>query len=164
MKTLLLLRHAKSSWSDPSLRDFYRPLNKRGLKAAPLIGRFMRKRKIRPDLILSSPANRARQTAELVIEAAELETEPRFDENIYEASAVQLLEVVSEVEEDADEVMLVGHNPGLEDLLLALTGETRRMPTAALARISLDIERWREVRETGGQLEWLVKPKELSDL
>ena len=65
-------------------------------------------------------------------------------------------------EEDADEVMLVGHNPGLEDLLLAMTGETRRMPTAALACIALDIERWSEVRETGGQLEWLVKPKELA--
>ncbi len=164
MKTLLLLRHAKSSWSDPALRDFYRPLNKRGLKAAPLIGRFMRKRKLRPDLILSSPANRARQTTELVVEAAGLETEPRFDESLYEASAVQLLEVVSQVGDDAGEVMLVGHNPGLEDLLVSLTGEARRMPTAALARISLDIERWSEVRETGGQLEWLVKPKELVDL
>ncbi len=164
MKTLLLLRHAKSSWSDPALRDFYRPLNKRGLKAAPLIGRFMRKRKLRPDLILSSPANRARQTTELVVEAAGLETEPRFNESLYEASAVQLLEIVSQVGDDAGEVMLVGHNPGLEDLLVSLTGEARRMPTAALARISLDIERWSEVRETGGQLEWLVKPKELVDL
>ena len=76
---------------------------------------------------------------------------------------MQLLEVVSQIEDAAEDVMLVGHNPGLEDLLLALTGEVRRMPTAALARVALDIERWRDAQETGGQLEWLVKPKELAD-
>ena len=163
MRTLLLLRHAKSSWDDSSLRDFDRPLNKRGLKAAPLIGRFMLKRKIRPGLVISSPAKRAKKTAALVIKSAQLETKPRLDERIYEASAMQLLEVVSQIEDAAEEVMLVGHNPGLEELLLALTGEVRRMPTAALARVALDIERWRDAQETGGQLEWLVKPKELAD-
>lgn len=163
MKTLLLLRHAKSSWDDPALRDFDRPLNKRGLKAASLIGRFMLKRKIRPGLVISSPAKRARKTAALVIESAQLETKPRLDEHIYEASGLQLLEVVSRIEDAVDDVMLVGHNPGLEELLLALTGEVRRMPTAALARVALDIERWRAAQETAGQLEWLVKPKELAD-
>jgi phosphohistidine phosphatase len=163
MRTLLLLRHAKSSWDDPSLRDFDRPLNKRGLKAAPLIGRFMLKRDVRPGLVISSPAKRAKKTARLVAESAQLPSKPRFDERIYEASAVQLLEVVSEIEDQAEEVMLVGHNPGLEELLLALTGEVRRMPTAALARIKLDIEKWRDAPEAGGQLEWLVTPKELAD-
>lgn len=163
MKTLLLLRHAKSSWDDPSLRDFDRPLNKRGVKAASMIGEFMLKRKMRPGLVISSPAKRARKTAALVIESAQLETKPRLDERIYEASGLQLLEVVSRIEDAADDCMLVGHNPGLEELLLALTGEVRRMPTAALARVALDIERWRDAQETGGQLEWLVKPKELAN-
>lgn len=163
MRTLLLLRHAKSSWDDPSLRDFDRPLNNRGLKSASLIGRFMLKRKIRPGLVISSPAKRARKTAALVIKSAQLESKPRLDERIYEASAIQLLEVISQIETSAEEVLLVGHNPGMEDLLLTLTGEVRRMPTAALARVALDIERWSDARETGGQLEWLVKPKELTD-
>src|SRR5215210_125891 len=120
MKTLLLLRHAKSSWSDPMLRDFDRPLNERGLKAAPLVGRFMRKRKIQPGLVLGSPAERARQTAALVAEAAQLTAAQRFDERIYEASAIRLLEIISQIEETVDEAMLVGHNPGLEELLMVL--------------------------------------------
>ncbi|HVS20274.1 MAG TPA: histidine phosphatase family protein, partial [Pyrinomonadaceae bacterium] len=87
MKTLVLLRHAKSSWKDGSVKDFDRPLNQRGLKTAPLVGRLMRKRKLKPDLVLSSPAERARQTARLVIEAARLNVELRHDERIYEAGA-----------------------------------------------------------------------------
>ena len=161
MKTLLLLRHAKSSWNNPALKDFDRPLNERGLKAAPLMGRFMRKRQLQPGLVLSSPAERARQTAALVSEAARLTTEPRFDEGIYEASALALLEIISQIENGVDQALLVGHNPGMEELLMILTGETRRMPTAALACISLDIGKWGEVREATGHLEWLVKPKEL---
>jgi phosphohistidine phosphatase len=162
MKTLLLLRHAKSSWNDPALRDFDRPLNERGLKAAPLIGRFMRKRKLQPGLVMCSPAERARQTAALVLEAAQLTTTPRFDEHIYEASATGLLEIIKQFEDAVDQAMIVGHNPGMEELLMILTGDARRMPTAALARIELEAEKWSEVREPSGHLEWLVKPKELA--
>ena len=162
MKTLLLLRHAKSSWNDPTLRDFDRPLNERGLRAAPLIGSLLRERQLQPGLILSSPAERARQTTALVSEAAHLKVKPRFDERIYEASALALLEVVSQIEDRIDQAMLVGHNPGMEELLMTLTGEARRMPTAALAHIRLDVEKWSEVREGVGHLEWLVKPKELA--
>jgi phosphohistidine phosphatase len=163
MKRLLLLRHAKSSWGDPALADFERPLNERGLRAAPLVGRFMREQKLRPDLVLSSPAERARETARLVAEAAGLAAPLRFDERIYEATAARLLEVVSQAEEGAQELLLVGHNPGLEDLLALLTGEARRMPTAALARILLNVEKWSKVREGSGRLEWHVKPKELEE-
>jgi phosphohistidine phosphatase len=162
MKTLLLLRHAKSSWKDAGLRDFDRPLNKRGLKAARLIGRFIRRQKMKPALVLSSPAERARQTAALVLEASKLSVELRYDERIYEASVRVLLEVVSQIEEAADIVLLVGHNPGMEALLESLTGEVRRMPTAALACIHLDLDKWSKVRERAGRCEWLVKPKELS--
>jgi phosphohistidine phosphatase len=161
MKTLLLLRHAKSSWDSPALRDFERPLNERGLKAAPLMGRFLLKRKIRPGLVLSSPAERARQTAALLMEAARLGCPLRFDERIYEATAARLVEVVSQVEEEFETVLVVGHNPGMEELIERLTGEVRRMPTAALARITLDIEKWGKLREGAGRLEELIKPKEM---
>src|SRR5947209_17764709 len=102
MKTILLLRHAKSSWKDATMSDFERPLNGRGLKAAPLIGRFLRRKKIRPDLILSSPAERARQTTALVMEAAQFSAELRYDERIYEASAARLLEIIYQIEESAN--------------------------------------------------------------
>lgn len=161
MKTLLLLRHAKSSRKDDGVRDFDRPLNQRGLKTAPSIGRLIRKRKLQPDLVLSSPAERARQTTQLVIEAAGLKTELRYDERIYEASVARLLGVVSQLDDEAGMVILVGHNPGLEELLEMLTGEAHNLPTAALACIELNIEKWNKVRAGGGQLHWLVKPKEL---
>jgi phosphohistidine phosphatase len=161
MKTLLLLRHAKSSWKDTSLGDFDRPLNGRGLKAAPQMGKFLRKQKVQPDLVLSSPAERARQTTALVMEAAKLAAPLRYDERIYEASTKQLLEVVSQIEESAEVVLLVGHNPGLEQLLEHLTGEQEALATATLAQISLDVEKWSKVREHCGSLERLVKPKEL---
>jgi phosphohistidine phosphatase len=161
MKTLLLLRHAKSSWKDSDARDFDRPLNQRGLKAAPAIGRLIKKRKLQPDLVLSSPAERARQTTQLVIEASGLKTELRYDERIYEASVARLLEVVSELDDEAGFVMLVGHNPGFEELLEILTGEAHNLPTAALACLELNIEKWNKVRADAGRLEWLVKPKKL---
>jgi phosphohistidine phosphatase len=163
MKTLLLLRHAKSSWKEPGLTDFERPLNGRGLKAAPLMGRFLRRKNLHPELILSSPAKRASQTARLIIEAMKLDAEPGFDEHIYEASVHDLLEVISQIEDGAHAVLLVGHNPGLEELLEFLTGEARQMPTAALAHITLNIDKWSETRGRAGHLEWLVKPKELTE-
>ena len=163
MKTLYLMRHAKSSWKEPELSDFDRPLNGRGREDAPLVGRYIRKKKIRPELLLCSTAERARQTAALVSQSAGLATETRYDERIYEADAARLLEVVSQIEEAAGIVLLVGHNPGLELLLESLTGETHRMPTAALACVALDVEKWGKVRERAGRLEWLLGPKELGD-
>lgn len=163
MKTLYLLRHAKSDWKDPELQDFDRPLNNRGREAAPLIGRYVRKRKLRVDLLLSSPATRARQTAALVKEAAKLSTELLYDERIYEATAATLLEVVTQTAETADTLLLVGHNPGLEELLTLLTGETRSMRTASLACVAFDLEKWSKVRERTGRLEWLVRPNDLAD-
>jgi phosphohistidine phosphatase len=162
MKKLLLLRHAKSSWADATLTDFERPLNERGKLAAPLVGKFMRERRITPDLIICSPAKRTRETIALVLKAARIEPRLRYDERIYEASLARLLEVVSEIEGDKQEVMLVGHNPGFENLLEHLTGATKRMPTAALALIALDADRWDKAARPGGRLEWLVKAKELA--
>jgi phosphohistidine phosphatase len=163
MKALYLLRHAKSSWKDAGLQDFERPLNNRGREAAPLVGQFIRKGKLRVDVLLSSPATRARQTAALVKASAGLSAELLYDERIYEADAARLLEVIRQAAESADALMLVGHNPGMEELIELLTGEGQEMPTAALACISLDVEKWSKVRAGAGHLEWLVRPKELAE-
>ncbi len=164
MKTLFLLRHAKSSWDDAGQPDFARPLNERGQKAAPLMGRFMREKHLQPDLALSSPATRARETIMLLVKAAHLLCEVRYDERLYAAGPARLLEIVMQLEESAGAVMLVGHNPGMTELVLHLTGEQQHMPTASLACIKLDIEKWNKTREGSGHLEWLVRPKEISEL
>jgi phosphohistidine phosphatase len=164
MKTLYLLRHAKSSWGEPGLRDFDRPLNERGREAAALVGRHVVEKKMRPDLLLVSPATRARQTAVLVAESAGLPPGLLFyDERIYEADAARLLTVVSSVRASARAVMLVGHNPGMEELLRLLSGEARHMPTAALACVTLDVGKWDKARAGAGRLEWFIRPKELGE-
>ncbi|MCA1564573.1 MAG: histidine phosphatase family protein [Acidobacteria bacterium] len=146
MKTLLLLRHARPTQSSPTGRDFGRPLADEGRADALLVGQFLRRRKLTPDTIVCSPAARARETADLVIEAAQLDAPLLFHESIYEASTEQLIEVVSEVEDSADVVLMVGHNPGLQSLLERLTGEGAAMTPATLARIDLDIDAWNELR------------------
>src|SRR5258705_13969781 len=113
MKTLFILRHAKSSWKDKDQRDFDRPLNERGKKAAETIGRYIRKEGISPELILSSTAVRARQTTDIVVRTTKLQSELRYDERIYEASPSRLVEVISQIDEKLNSVLIVGHNPGM---------------------------------------------------
>jgi phosphohistidine phosphatase len=161
MKSLLLLRHAKSSWKDVSLNDFDRPLNDRGRKAAQLIGKELADRRPPIDLIVSSPAIRARQTVERVVRAGMLTAEVRFDQRIYEASAVRLLEVVSQFDDEKKCILLVGHNPGLEDLLTLLTNNIQHMPTGGLAVLSLNFKKWEKIVSGKVELRDFVKPKEL---
>jgi phosphohistidine phosphatase len=161
MKTLITLRHAKSSHEDESLEDIDRALNERGIGDAKLMGGVIRKRKIQPDLIVASPAERVRQTADLALKAARLNVELTFDKRIYEASARGLLKVLMDLNDTSNTVMLIGHNPGLEDLLERLTGEAIILPTAALAGVELNVERWTEVRTGAGKLTFRVTPKEL---
>jgi phosphohistidine phosphatase len=160
MKTLYVLRHAKSSWNTPGQADFDRPLNERGKRDAPAMGALMKEKGFEPDLILSSPAQRAKETARLVKEAAGFTAEIKFEPGIYEASLADLLKIISEVEAVSEKVLLVGHNPGLEHLLMSLTGEMNSMPTAALAEIELAVEQWSEIIK-GGKLKNLFKPKEI---
>lgn len=162
MKTLYLLRHAKSSWNDSSLRDFDRPLNDRGRSDAPLIGNHLASEKLSDPLLICSPALRTRETAELVLSNANLHVEPRFDDRIYEASLRDLLQVVSEIDDEKQTSILIGHNPGFEELLAFLTGETRPMPTCALAKIVFDVVSWIDLKANDGTLESFVTPKELS--
>lgn len=161
MKTLLLLRHAKSSWKDQSIADFERPLNDRGRKAAELVGGFIAKQDVTIDLIISSPAVRARQTIELVLRAARRSTELRFDQRVYEASPARLLEITSQIEDDRKSVLLVGHNPGMEELLTLLVGVEMHMPTASLAKVVLSSKKWDKILAEKGVLESFVRAREL---
>lgn len=161
MKTLFLLRHAKSSWDNASLSDFERTLNARGREAAPRMGRYARELGITPDLVICSPAERAKETCELFSNAAGFDLAPRYDRRIYEASVSRLVDIISEVEDEVGTLLLIGHNPAFEELLERLTGERERMQTAALARLSLDVKSWKEIREGAGRLESVVRPKEL---
>lgn len=161
MKTLFLLRHAKSSWRDAGLTDFDRPLNNRGVRSAELIGTLLARRHRHPNLILSSPAVRARETAEIVIERAGFAAAVRYVDRLYLASVATLLETILQIEDGQTTVMLVGHNPGMEELLFFLTGAMNGMTTAALAMIRFEIDHWNEIEEGSGQLEWFINPKGL---
>jgi phosphohistidine phosphatase len=164
MKILLLLRHAKSSWKDGNLKDFDRPLNGRGRKAAQAIGRYIGKQGLVPDLVLSSPAVRARETTSIVSATARLPTELRYDERIYEADPQRLIEVISQIEEKVGSVLLVGHNPGIEDLLGLIVGSSQHMPTGAFAKIRLGgVDRWSEVAEAKATLELMIKPRDITE-
>jgi phosphohistidine phosphatase len=163
MKTLLLLRHAKSDWNDSSLKDFDRPLATRGERDAPRIGKALRKRGQLPDLIISSPAARAKATIEAVAKAAKLDLEIRFDEAVYGASSAELIKLVLGLRDKSSCAMLVGHNPGFEDLVGRLSGSHERMPTAALACIEFKVDRWDDVNDGEGKLVWLLTPKNLQE-
>jgi phosphohistidine phosphatase len=160
MKTLFVLRHAKSSWDNPDWSDFERPLNSRGLDAARFIGSLIFQRNLAPEIIVSSPAKRAKQTAVLVKEVAEISKPVKFDERIYEASPHNLFNLIREFDDKFESVLLVGHNPGFENLVRMLTGESVSMPTAALAKINLDIANWHELDSVANELEFLIRPKE----
>ena len=163
MRTLYLLRHAKSSWKDLSLPDFDRPLKDRGRKAAKRIGKYLAAENLNGALVVCSTAVRTRETAEIVLKQAHLPVDVRFEERIYEASLRTLVHLVSEIPDEKQIVIMIGHNPGFEELLAYLTGEGRRMPTAALAKIKFDVESWKDIKEDQGALDWFVTPKELDD-
>ncbi len=162
MKTLLVLRHAKSSWNDPTLDDHERPLNKRGQRDAVRMGTLVREQGLTPDVIISSDAVRARLTAEAVAEAALYTREIRLDRQLYAAGPASILAVLRTVgQTKARSVMVIGHNPGLEELVTKLTGDPQDLPTAALAQIALPIARWSELKpSTRGTLAGLWRPKD----
>lgn len=162
MKTLLILRHAKSSWSDESLPDYERPLNQRGLKDAPRMGILLKDYELLPNLVLSSTAKRARDTADLVIATSGYAGELRLIPELYSFLSGPYFEVLQGLPDRYERIMLIGHNPGLEELLVALTGEAASLPTAALAQVNLPIQAWGELApDASGELINLWKPKEL---
>lgn len=163
MKTLLVLRHAKSSWGDPTIDDHERPLNARGERDAPRMGRLAREKRLSVELIISSDALRARLTAQAMADAMGYRGQILLDARLYHASAADILAVLrSAVEHTVGTVLIVGHNPGLEELVARLTDERQDLPTAALAQIALPIDRWSDLTiSTRGTLVGLWTPKEL---
>lgn len=162
MKTLLLLRHAKSSWKHPELADHDRPLNKRGKRTAPHMGALLQDEGLIPDLILCSSAVRAHTTALLVAKACAYAGEIKQTRQLYLAEPEDYVEVVCQVPEKHARVLVVGHNPGLEALIEALTGEAMAMPTAALAQVELSLKRWSDLdTDTDCKLVNVWSPKDL---
>ena len=162
MKTLLVLRHAKSSWSEPSLEDHDRPLKKRGRRDAPRMGALVLSAALMPELIVTSTARRARETALAVAEACGYRGVVRLERRLYEAAPGALLEVVQGLPDELERVMIVGHNPTLELLVTILTGRSETMPTAALAHVALPVQRWSQTAAAGtAELRNLWRPKEL---
>jgi phosphohistidine phosphatase len=165
--TLYLLRHAKSSWDDATLADRDRPLSTRGRKAAKRVREHLQSERIRPELVLCSPATRARETLERVAPALGARTRIEIEGSLYGASAESLAARLRLVPDDVRSVMLIGHNPGIHDLALALAGRGEplrriyeKLPTGALVTIELP-GRWSELAAGQGELTSFVSPREL---
>lgn len=167
MKRLGLLRHAKSDWDDLALRDFDRGLNSRGRRGAALMGQHMREHGIAWDTVLASPAERVR----LTVDAAGLGRNIQWDQRAYLADCDTLISLLAEQGDDASTTLIVGHNPGLQELAVALVapqnendllGEvTQKYPTATFAVLELDIDRWRDCAPGCGRLVHLSRPRDL---
>lgn len=168
MKILTLLRHAKSTWDDPVARDFDRPLNRRGRKAAHAIGAEMRRLGLSFDAVIASPAVRVKETLTEVEAGYGSRLGAASEQRLYLASTDTLLEIVRGADDSAGRLLLVGHNPGLESLAIELTrGGTLReeaaikYPTATLAEIELPAASWRAVEAGTGRLARFIRPRDL---
>ena len=171
MKTLGLFRHAKSDWHDPRARDFDRPLNLRGEKGAGLMGRHIFDHSVKWDKVIASPAVRVAETIELAAKAAGRPIAVNWDRRIYLASSATLLDLLREQKDDPDSVLMVGHNPGLEDVIFDLVPDDgssplrdlveAKFPTASFAVLELDIERWNQLKDCCGKLVHLTRPRDL---
>lgn len=170
MKTIYLLRHAKSSWDDTSRDDHDRPLNQRGERAATLVAQFLHQERLIPDLILCSTARRTRETLSRLQAVIGDDRPALIEADLYLASAEILFERLTMVGEDAGRVMLIGHNPGLEDLAATLITPkagpleeklAAKFPTAGLAAIRLPGTRWRDLKRRSGTLQLFLTPKDL---
>jgi phosphohistidine phosphatase len=166
MKILYLVRHAKSSWKFPDLDDFERPLNKRGKRDAPMMGRFLKERDILPDILLSSPAKRAKKTAKIIAdELSYSKNQIVFNDEIYEASTVGLLKIASRTADNFKSAMLVGHNPGMTYLANMIANvRIDNIPTCGIVCIDLKISSWKQFSENCGRLSFFEYPKKLISL
>ena len=166
MKTIILVRHAKSSWKNASLDDFDRPLNKRGKMNAPFMGEKLQERRIMPNLILSSPAKRARKTAVAVAKAIGYPKKKIiFDEKIYHASAWYLFEMVRNLDDDYETIMLFGHNPGFNDFadMLLKKNQVYNIVTTGVYCIKFNVDQWKNMREGQGESVFYDYPKRYQD-
>lgn len=171
MKTLTLLRHAKSGWDDPVARDFDRGLNARGLKGAKLIGHHMRDLGLVFDHVVSSSAVRCVDTLDGLWEGYGRILHPVWDRRVYLASGATLLDVVHDIPDSAERVMMCGHNPGLEDLILLLVPDSgaeplrdtveEKFPTGSFAELQIDVDHWGDVKAGAAHFVRLIRPRDL---
>ncbi len=161
MKTLYLIRHAKSSRSYPELEDFERPLTKRGRKSAMLMGTILKKLKAAPDLVISSPANRAAMTARVIAEAIDYPLDKiQYSETIYLADETVLFQLIKNMNNSVNQAMLIGHNPGLTGLANTISDQPiNNIPTGGVCCMDLKITSWKGIREHGGKLRFFEFPK-----
>ena len=164
MKRLYLVRHAKSSWKNPDLRDMDRPLNKRGKRNLPVMAQWLYDRGTRPDLIISSPAKRARKTAKGFARAL---TYPKkrivIREEIYAAGVRDLLDLLAALDNEYFEVLMVGHNPGFTILANLLSGQhIANVPTCGIVALDFDIHAWSEISSGSGSLLFFDFPKNIA--
>lgn len=173
MRTLYVLRHAKSDWHHPGLADHDRPLAPRGERAAGLMAEHLRSEQIRPTVVLCSSALRARQTLDALEPALDHDVDVRVEDGLYGADVAALLELLATVDADAESVLLIGHNPGLHELALELVGDgdgavvealRAGLPTAALVTLALDQTAWSDLAPGTVRLISLVTPRSLPDL
>lgn len=171
MKTLMLLRHAKSAWSDPTVGDHDRPLNERGRKAAARMGRYMAEEALRPDIVLSSTSARTRETWHRLADSAGFDLTPRFENSLYLGRPGDYLALIAKLPEKAGNVLCLGHSPGIETLALRLSGDgdaedlyamAGKFPTAGMAVIEFE-GGWADIGDGRGRLDRFVRPRLLED-
>lgn len=159
MKKLYIIRHAKSSWKDTSLDDFERPLNKRGEKNSKFMGEFLKDKKIMPDVILSSRAFRAKETAKNIAKKIHYTKEIIFDENMYEANVQTLLNRIETIDNKLKSVFVIGHNPGLNMLVTKLVALHENIPTCGIVAIEFSCDNWSEISSSNAKLISFDYPK-----
>ena len=170
MKTLYFLRHAKSDWSNLALPDYQRPLNERGQRACLKVGRAMKRLSINPQMVLCSTATRAEETLDRVMEAGELDWPVTPESGLYGAGADRILSLIRRQPDTLDSLLLVGHNPGFQDLVIGLSGKEtehgtldrimRKLPTGSFAEITFDEPTFRQIGLGSGTLTRFLKPKD----
>lgn len=159
MKKVYIIRHAKSGWKDLMLNDFDRPLNKRGKKDAPFMGKLLKEKGIFPDAILSSPAKRAKSTAQIIAKEINFKKPIIYDRNIFEATAPTLKSVIKSLDDKYDSVFMFGHNPGLNSLVESLVDFDENIPTSAVVEIEFDTDKWNKIKSKNAKLISFEYPK-----
>ena len=159
MKKLFLIRHAKSSWSDETLSDFERPLNKRGKKNIPLMASILKEKEVLPDCILSSPALRAKKTAKLLVKGIGLTQPILYDKTLYEADKEEIHKAIVSMDESCNTLFVVGHNPGLNDIAKHYVGFEQNIVTCGIVEIVFEVNKWKDITPKAAKLLSFEFPK-----
>jgi phosphohistidine phosphatase len=168
MKTVYLIRHAKSSWEDDRLSDFDRPLNERGKIDAPRMGKRLKEKNITPDLFLASPAKRTLSTAKRIADVLGYPKENiKTDQALYHADEDEILNVIRSANDKNDCIFIFGHNPGLTDFVNAMNNDRKRfidnVPTCGIVAFSFDVKNWKQIDFGKGELLFFDFPKSKDD-